>query len=296
MKKLLIIGAVLLMAGPALAIYDGSNSNYLAPYALDANTIALMHLDEQPGSALFAIEDNIDTPILAGLSVGNTNGWTGDPYNLDPNKTWVASQAGFGNCAYAWAGDSVTGNAGSMKAFDNGYYSASLHNQDATFEWWMNPDQLGGGWGARILKHQTGGDYGITIAGQALTFGWYKGGWLGHTFDTLMTIGSWSHVAIQVDNESLYDPDPALSASILHLFVNGVLQEMWTTAPGQAAGNWNTGPVQLFNDASSPLYPPRQFFGKLDEVRISSVLRYQVPEPSMMLLALGALAIFRKKQ
>ena len=43
-------------------------------------------------------------------------------------------------------------------------------------------------------------------------------------------------------------------------------------------------------------HPFNAFKGQLDELRISNVVRdYVVPEPSMMLLAIGALAFFRKK-
>jgi len=299
MKKLLIISAVLLMTAPALAIYDGSNSDWTQPFANDQYTMALYHMDETPGSTI-AVDSGGDTAYNADMDLGNTNGWYPgvDPFqdfDLDPQKTWVASQAGFGNAASAWYNNPDDRNVGALVAQDGGDLSTP-QGKDHTIEFWMNPNDAGGGWGSRLVKHLTGGDYAITYSAGVLSFGYYKGAWLSVTDTTVLPIGQWTHVAITQDNESLYTGDADTDRSIITFWLNGAISSIHVTAPGQAAGNWNAGPFMMFNDYAGGLFRPRQYNGLLDEVRISNVLRYQIPEPSIALLALGALALFRKKQ
>ena len=247
--------------------------DYTQPYTPDAYTMLLLHFDESAGSTYAA--DSSGGGYNAVLATGNTNGWypanqSFNDFNLDPFTTWVTGQAGFGNCAYAYYTDDTNNNVGSMVITDNGDLSTGT-DKDYTFEWWMNPADAGGGWGSRILKAQTGSTYNIGYQNGNISLGWYKGGWVSVIDSTTIAIDTWTHVAIVVDSTSLVS-----GASIINFYVNGNLSSSHTTADTEAFGNYNTGPVQLFNDATGGLYTPRQFMGKLDEMRISNVNRFNV--------------------
>jgi hypothetical protein len=297
MKKLIIICAALLIASPAFADTDLSNSDWTQPFTSDARTKALWHLDEVTGTT---------APVVDAGPQGK-DGTLARPtatLQLDPNLTWVSSMAGFGNAAHAYYNSQSDSNMGAITIDDSaGELGTSWGDPggtgdpptDYTFEFWMNPDGAGGGWGSRILKKYTGGCFGITYDGGDLYFGWYApGGWYGFQNVTQITQNDWTHVAFTLDN--IYTGDNATSYVVMNTFYNGVLTETFTSDPGKYFSNWDTGNVGLMNDGiGDTLYGARQYTGMLDEVRISDTIRY-VPEPATLsLLAVALLALRRKK-
>jgi len=295
MKKLFVMVAVLLIVSPAWATKYLSNSDWTQPFVSDAYTRALWHLDEVSGTVAPVADAATLYNSPGTLDTNATNGWGNTPdAELDPNLTWVGSMAGFGNAAKAWYTSSTDQNMGAI-TFPNIYANnnpLSFAENDFTIEFWMNPMDVGGGWGSRIVKNYTGGDFAVNYGStaQKLDFQWYGGGWQGVTSTYLMPLNAWTHVAITVDRTSSETLDT------ITFFYNGVLFETFT---GPAGGSWYAydTEVSLFNDGvwAGPLYPPRQFSGMIDEVRLSDAIRY-VPEPgTLSLLAVGLLALLKKK-
>ena len=135
------------------------------------------------------------------------------------------------------------------------------------------------------MQHYTGGNYTVGINGGYVDLGWYSSGWVGVTDTTLLAAGVWNHVAVTMDTSN-----PA--SAVVSSWINGALSSSVDSGLPANGGTANTWVVlgSNWNGSASWLY-----YGQMDEVRISDTIRYVVPEPSMMLLALGALAIFRKK-
>jgi hypothetical protein len=301
MKKLIIICATLLLAAPAFAGYNLSNSDYTSPYADDAWTMALWHMDQTQGDTAAldsaSMFDSHDTPHRHDMVLyqGLSDGWNSPAkMELDPTQTWVASMTGFGNAAYSYYVDNTDSNIGPMRAEDVFHTLANPPSagKDYTYEWWMNPANAGGGWGSRILKAYTGGPFNCNYQNGNIGMGWYApGGWYSVT-DTTTTIASntWTHIAITIDSTS--DTDTAL----LRFWHNGVNTYSYQTQPGKTYGNWPTNFVVMMNDGFGTLYSARQYTGMLDEVRISNTMRF-IPEPTTLsLLAVAALAFLRKRK
>jgi hypothetical protein len=291
MKKLIIICAALLIASPAFADTDLSNSDWTQPFTSDARTKALWHLDEVTGTTAPVVDAG---PLGKDGTLANP----GATLQLNPSLTWVSSMAGFGNAATAYWNSASDSNMGAIIVDDSAGDLGTSWNggeTDYTFEFWMNPDGAGGGWGSRILKKYTGGCFAIGYQNSQLSFGWYApGGWYGYYPANTITHNVWTHVAFTMDN--VYTGDNATSYVIASLFLNGSLVDSWTSDPGKYYSNWDTGNVGMMNDGiGTALYGARQFTGMLDEVRISDTIRY-IPEPTTLsLLAVALLALRRKK-
>jgi hypothetical protein len=299
MRNLLTLIAVLLISAPAFAGYNLSNSDYTSPYADDAWTLALWHMDQTSGDTAAldsaAKFDSHDTPHRHDMVLyqGLNDGWNSPAkMELDPTQTWVASMTGFGNAAYSYYVDKQDSNIGPMRAEDPFATIGDLSSGDHTFEWWMNPSNAGGGWGSRILKHYTGGPWNFNYQGGVLSMGWWgAGGWQSFSDTTTITQNTWTHVAVTIDNSS--DTD----TSLLTWWYNGVnANSIRTDPPNRILSSPASTFAVMFNDGFGTLYSARQYMGMLDEVRISNTMRF-IPEPaSLSLLALGLLALRRRKK
>lgn len=285
MKKLIIICAALLLASPAWGILYTGNSDYTNPYVDDQYTAALWHFDESSVSST-AVDDATwddtghDMDIVTGLNL-----------ELDPAKTWVTGMSGFDTCAKTWYNSASDSNLGALNTPDNPSTLYTSQGGDWTYEFWMNPNNAGGGWGSRILKKGTGGCFNVGYQGGNVSMGWYApGGWY-TVVDTTSAItqNDWTHITITCDQSS--DTDTA----IINFYRNQVLTYSWTTEEGKTFSNWDKYTVKMLNDDSGTLYSARQYTGMLDEVRISNCLR--IPEPTTItLLAMAALAFLRRKK
>ena len=299
MKKLIIICAALLLASPAWGILYVGNSDYTNPYVDDQYTAALWHFDESSVSTT-AVDDATwdDTGHDLTIVTGLTDGWNSPALmELNPAETWVSSKDGFGTCANTFYNSNSDSNMGPLSTPDNPSTLYTSQGGDWTYEFWMNPDNAGGGWGSRILKKYTGGCFNIGYGGGGalqghLSLGWYApGGWYSvpDTYSAAIAIGQWTHVMITADQTS--DTDTA----VISFWYNGALGYSFTTEEGKTFSNWDVGSVKLLNDDSGVLYSARQYLGMLDEVRISNCLR--IPEPTTItLLAMSALAFLRRKK
>jgi len=285
MRKLLIVWAVMLLASPAPAIVDINS-----PFTPDANTLGLWHFDQQPG-------DN-----AAVDSSGNGNDLVIDPtatlYDygpLDPNNTWAPAK--FGNGTNTWANSSTDENVGTLVAAQDvpgtGGNSTLFLDGDFSIEFWMNAKATSGGsWENYILAKGTGSVYNIRFDQNVISVGWYGAGvgWTGIDDTTFIPLNEWHHVAMLVDNNI----GPSNDQAYIEFWIDGALSSSATVAAFQ------DDPSQGYDLTilSSPTgHPFNAFKGQLDELRISNVVRdYVIPEPSMLLLGLGALAFFKRKQ
>ena len=201
------------------------------------------------------------------LATGFTNTYTGSLMELDPNQIWVSSMAGFDTAAKAWWNSVSDSNAGSILVprFDNTLYI----NTDATFEWWMNPDNSGASSGGTILKKYTGGNYNFQYKAGNIKFMWYRNGWQSVTDTSTIAINQWTHVAVTIDRGD--------TGSVVDFWINGQLSSSHTT---NWLGSWDNQNVAMFNGNYSPLAGPlRQYTGMRDEVRVSDCIRYEVYSP-----------------
>ena len=273
MKKLLTICAVLLIAGPALAAWNDV-------HVTDANTLGLWHFDEQTGATTTAdVSGNGNTASVTNPNlVYNTD--------LDPNLTWQTSMAGFGNAATTWWNSSTDLNNGALYV-DQTAPNDSLRvgATDMTIEMWLNPQYTTGF--RNIITKYTGGNYAVFLDAGKIRLGWYMGGWQSVVDTTVLAANTWTHVAVTMDRTT------DLTDCLVNFWINGQLSSYIQSG---LAPNYGTANKPLYMLGRSDNHGNSQYYGGLDEVRISDTMRYAIPEPSMMLLALGALAIFRKKQ
>jgi hypothetical protein len=273
MKKLIIVCAVLLLASPALATYYTGNSDYTNPYTTDAYTMGLWHLDQDYG----------DT-ILVDAS-GNGNDGTidvGDVNQYDPTKCWVSSITGFDTM--------LTTRTGS---WGRALFPQSEENQtlasgggDLTIEFWVNWD-FGRPWGTRFFSKHTGGDYKLEGGSdEKLFFTQWAGGWQTTTTTYAIPEDQWVHVAVVVDRTS---GDTA--TDIIRFFFNGVEHDFYEVAHG--GGGAGSNDLHALGASDRDDY---QFFGDIDEIRISSVCRY-IPEPTtFVMFAIAFVALLRRKK
>ena len=301
MKKLFIIFAVSLFSVPAWSgVYVG-NSDWTQPYTSDAYTRGLWHLDETTGTTA-PVADASSYNNTGTLATGGINGWypSVDPWQgfvLDPNKTWVSSKTGFGNCAKAWYNSSTDTNCGAISFANLAANSEPLIvplNMDITVEFWMYPLVAGSSWGGgpRLVKCYTGGSFSTNFVGQNVVYHWNSGAWESLADTYTVPLNDWTHVAVTVDRTSS-------DSDIVTFWYNGTANASHTVIACGTGPYGYDNDLSLFTDGvwnSGALYRPRQFSGMLDEVRLSDTLRY-IPEPTTLsLLAVGLLAITRRKK
>ena len=247
-----VVIVVCLALGPALALED-----FRQPFAPDANTRGLWHFDETAGAT--------NAPD-ASANLNHGAFATGFDDELGPVASWAAGQDGFSNCLHAFWIDSANYNRGAVLV-DQGPGHSSLAfspGTDMTIEFWMRPADSGAGSGRYIVQKYTGGDYAVTYNYGRLRYSWYSGGgWRSVQDTTPLPQDVWTHVAVTVDRQS----DPANDT--ITFYLNGALSSAHVTP--YKGGNWNVEPLWMMLPFTG--HPAYQFYGKLDEVRISDVVR-----------------------
>jgi Concanavalin A-like lectin/glucanases superfamily len=285
MKTLLTIVAVMLIAGPVMADWDDV-------HVADANTRGLWHFNETAGTD-FADES----------SYGNNGTFLNGSAYERTALSWQPSEvplAGFGNEADAAWNPSELRSYGAMAVAQSAVNDSLFfdNNTDQTIEFWAN-NEFGAetGYYRFLISSQLTRNYSIYLTQGLLHFQYDTpgGGWVDVVGDTQLT-GTTMHVAVCIDRSS-----SALQNQVAFFF-NGVIDSNgWqTVAKGEGNHHDSNGDLDPLNDpfyigGNYSLGQNSTFFGMMDEVRISDVVRYPIPEPSMMLLALGALAFWRKK-
>jgi Concanavalin A-like lectin/glucanases superfamily/Calx-beta domain len=248
MIKLVATLITLLMMAPVAAV------NFNSPFTTDQYTLGLWHFDESAGAT--ATQDASGNDNNGTLVTGFTN-------ELDPNSTWVAGMPGFGNCASVGGG-----NDGVIKIPQSDQSLSVTTNDDLTIEFWMYPTTTNFG---VICRKYTGGDYNVEYYQSKMRYGWYSNGWELVTDTTTIPTNTWTHVAVTVDRTS----DP--SNDTITFFINGELSTTHITP--LTGGNPNSYPLWIMSiDGASTSY---QFSGKLDELRISNILRDYTGDPGI---------------
>jgi hypothetical protein len=167
-----------------------------------------------------------------------------------------------------------------------------------TIEFWMHPTTGGSDWsgGKRLIKHFTGGDYKIEYTGSnTIRIIWSNSpaGWKNFTDTFVVPVGEWTHVAVVLNRHQV-----PFQHQIGFVY-NGVLNNVHNTYFLLNGAGPYARAIDIGNDGTwTGLYPPRQYNGMLDEIRISNVDRYGIPEPTTMsLLAIGLAGfLFRRKK
>jgi hypothetical protein len=309
MKKLIIICAALLLASPAFGTYYTGNSDYTNPYTTDAYTRGLWHFNETSGDTIF-----VDSSSNGNDGEIGRNPWGGGgPYpanryvDLSETLTW---QAGYFGNAMTTGGSPYNGGYGLVVQEDtwvqqwgdttwDTYVGVAGRDQlgmgtgvDMTIEFWMNPDATGGsGWNDRIMGKYTGGEYSVNFYDNEIQIGFYgSAGWMGVQSGDTVPLNEWTHVAICVDRTTLSDTD------LWAFFFNGQLDSKGWHESGSTGHGGGTDGKPLFIGCPYNADSYVQYQGQLDELRISDVVRY-IPEPTTLsLLAIAALAFFRRKK
>lgn len=274
MKKLIIICAALLLASPVWATYYIGNSDWTQPYTTDAWTMGLWHMDEEYGDTIYAdasVNDNTGT-----IEVGDTN-------EYDPTDCWASSMTGFDTCLTtrggSWGRGIVDQYAGKETLASGG--------GDLTIEFWVNWD-FGRPWGTNFFRKHTGGDYKLEGGSdEKLFFTHWGTTWNSITTGYAIPEDEWHHVAVVVDRTG----DADTTTDLVMFFFDGNFYDSGYLPHG--AGGNNDQPLHMFGSGDRDDY---QFFGDIDEIRISSVCRF-IPEPTTLsMLAIALVALLRRKK
>lgn len=298
MKKLLII-AVLLMSAPAFAILYTGNSNWTQAFTTDQYTQGLWHFDEQTGST------------TAADASGNQNHGTlvtGFAAQLDPNQLW---QPGIlGGCVDTTYVGGPNISAGVIRVDQSDTYSVPGNSlcqpdggQDLTIECWLKTETNTSEAWPRLLSKHTGTSYGLQLMrndkpnpGEVTFRAWNNSSGpiepAGSWFNTSPGSGvvpteQWFHLAVVVDRDSSSVTDT------IGFFVNGVQTGL---AYMNDCGTYEENPLWILGSHNAASY--FQYYGAMDELRISNCLRYEIiPEPSILsMLALLIPAVLRRKK
>ena len=299
MRKLLII-AVLLMSAPAFAILYTGNSDWTQPFATDQYTGGLWHFDEQTGSTTAA--DASGNQNHGTLLTGMPNG------QLNPNQLWQPGQ--FGGCVdttYVGGpnisagvirvdqGDSLSIPGNSLFQPDGG--------SDLTIEMWLKLESNTTQAWPRVLSKYTSGPYALQIMRNdkpnpgEMTFRLWNspgaipptgGGWMNTSPGSgVLPTTQWFHIAVVIDRDS------SSATDTIGYFINGVQTGIAYT---NDSGYYDSNPLYILGSHNAASY--FQYYGAMDELRISNALRYEIiPEPaSISLIALLASVLVRRKK
>jgi hypothetical protein len=281
MRKLIVICATLLLASPAFAVLDLSQSDYTSPYTQDYHTMGLWHFDQPSSTA----------PLPDDTTYNNTASFLD---NYDSSQAYAASMAGFDTAIYTYTLGGTNENAGQLSTTDwTGVKTSSLNSGggDLTVECWWNPSTNANSSGRMLVFKHTGGDFALnyyttTSLTNVLGLQWYGDTWRTVMDTVSATLNTWSHIAVTIDRNS-----SALTDTI-KFWHNGQLSTTHVTP--YVGGDPNDKPLRMLG---YPNYPGSNmsFWGMLDEVRVSNAIR--VPEPTTFsLLAIALLTLLRRKK
>jgi len=250
MIRLFVTLLILLIMAPTGAV------NFNSPFSPDQYTLGLWHFDEEISSTAQDASSNNNDGTLE--------------HGLDAHATWTTSMPGFGNCAYTYSG-----NTGVIRVDQYSGHSTlgTSTNQDLTIEFWMNPS-VSDGEPRNVLKKYSGGDYYVEYYNYTVHYGWYASGWQKEDDTTNIPINAWTHVAITVDRTS--DPNN----DTIKFYINGQLSSTHVTPYPGGAPNDEDFWIMHTSDAGAGA-DWYQYYGKLDELRISNIIRDYTSDPSI---------------
>ena len=262
MKKLrlTVLLVTILAAGP---VVGADPVDIQRPFVPDANTLGLWHFDESPGSA--ALPDGSGNVNDGTLLTGHTN-------ELDPFKTFTAGRPGFGNCAHSWSNGPGAENRGEIKVDQYaGHNGLSVGpDSDLTIEFWFFPHTLGDTYTKAIIEKFTGGDYYVSLFQGHIGFTfWSSQGWTSVTDGHNIQLDTWTHVAVTADRTTYADTD------IVTFYINGAFSSRHQPPACTSASEEPAWIMGRFDGNYE-----RQFLGKLDELRLSNVVRTYRADPA----------------
>ena len=222
----------------------------------DAHTRGLWYFNHPPGSA--SVWD-------ASANANQGNLLTGLPFQLDPAVSWVGSRPGYNQCVMGYYTNGANFNLGPIEVPQDGSNMSLAFSPgtDMTIEFWMHPTLIDGSAQYILTKH-TGADYHVTFTSGQLYYAWYNGGWNSVTDTAVIPANEWTHVAITVDRSG----SPA--EDIITFYINDAFSSAHTTP--LKGGNPNAESLWIMG-ASGGAGLANCFRGKLDELRISDVIR-----------------------
>ena len=271
---------ILCLVSSAVAQVDFNN-----PFTPDANTQGLWHFDEVTGSdtAYDATSNNND-----GIIDPNATMYGYGP--LDPDLSWAAGK--FDTGTNTWLVSTADQNIGTLVVPQEipGQGNSSLYlDGDFSIEFWMNAYGTSGvDWQDYILAKGTGSVYNIRYVDYKILLVWYgDGAWTSVADTTIIPLNEWHHVAITVDNTSVE------RKAIIKFFIDGVLSTEFFHDFFNDDANYGYDLTILGPPGG---HPYNGFRGRLDELRISDIIRYPIPEPTTISLFVVALLALRRKK
>ena len=259
MKTAAFIFIAVLVALPAFAGTYFGNSDWTQPFETDPFTLGLWHFDQNAGDTVVpdSSGNNNDGTLLTGLA-----------NQFDPNLLWDTSKAGFGNCV-----NTTNGGWGNIKVEQGTNTTLSQPNggSDLTIEAWVNIPDFDS-WG-RLVQKYTGGPYCVRYNRQdqaqpgALDFYFWEGAPVNNWSNVSDTGGplplnTWTHIAVCINRSGYYN-------DVVTFFVNGQFMSSHETA---RSGINDSEPLWMLSNHNADAWA--QWEGKVDELRISSVIRY----------------------
>ena len=280
MRRLIIFISLLLLTMSSSAAEDFNN-----PFVVDANTLGLWHFDETTGDTTVYDEtaNNNDAVIDP-----NATAYGYGP--LDPDVSYTAGK--FDTATNTWINSTADQNCGTWVIPQDkpGEGNSSLFvDGDFTIEFWMNAPVEGTpelSWQDYILCKGDGSVYNVRFVGQHIELGWWgNGDWRNVIDTTTITLNTWHHVQIRVDN------DIPNNSSHVEFWIDGAFS---TAHDGDEFEDNPAYGYDLTIHGPGGGHPFNVYRGQLDEVRISN---YYVPEPTTIsLLMIAALAFLRRKK
>jgi len=221
----------------------------------DANTRGLWYFNHAPGT---------ESAWDASANANHGTLLTGAPFQLDPAVSWIDSRPGYNQCIMAYYNSGSDFSAGPIEVPQGSNMSLAFWpGTDMTIEFWMYPALIDGS-SRYILTKYTGADYHVTFSNGNLSYAWNNAGWFSVTDTTDIPANEWTHVAITVDRSG----SPA--EDIISFYINQALSSTHSTP--HKGGNPNSESLWIMG-AFGGSSLANCFLGRLDEIRISDVIR-----------------------
>jgi concanavalin A-like lectin/glucanase superfamily protein/glycosyl hydrolase family 123 len=224
---------------------EGYGEAFSSAFTEDTYTLGLWHFDDGSGTtAVLDSSSNLNSGTLAS--------------GFDSSTSWVSSMTGFGTC--------LSATTTSLVLVDQyaGHDSLKVNTStDVTFEFWMYPTTSDGN--ERIIcKKNSGDEYSLEYINGYIGVEYYSGGWQQTTDTTTIATDTWTHVAI------LWDRTSSPTQDTFKFYINGDTSSVQTTSyTGGSSAATDFGMFNLPLGVNSS----KQFLGKIDEMRISNILR-----------------------
>jgi len=246
---------------------DPPNVDFTKPFEPDEATLGLWHFDQDPGDTIIPDASGNDNDAI----------WDHDFFGYtnvgDSEPQYIYSLEGFDSAANAtFAPAPSTEYACGPITVPAGNSLSIGPDQDLTIECWVKPTYVSS---IRDLVVMNGGaDYAFGIYDFDLGdtgfpyFGYYPPGGSQTYYDTTpIFAGEWMHLAVTVDRTSYEDTDT------IRFFNNGEFVSEWVVPAIDFIDTITNNPLYMMAAVADPAVSHHQYFGRMDELRISNVVR-----------------------